>query len=144
MTRKKTPKPKGRPSKTLPPERRRNLTPLEKHFVNAFDGDDPVEALREAGYKGSDEDILIEAERMMRKPAVRYALRLKEANPLVADKQSLQEWWTELIKYDPMVDVRDKLRASELLAKSQGLLTDRIKHEGPTLEELIKESMKEE
>lgn len=126
--------------KRIPANMKRNLTPLEKTFVEVFDGHDVAESLREAGFRGSDEDLHLEALRLLKKPAVRYALRLKDTNPLIADKEMLQEYWTDIALHNPYVRTQDKLKASELLAKSQGALTDVVEHKGDTLSDLIIQS----
>lgn len=69
------------------------------------------------------------------KAAIKKHLGLTEEEQLariegsIATRQDLQEFWTEMIK-DPKSTEGSKLKAAELLAKSEIMLVDKTIHEG--------------
>lgn len=66
--------------------------------------------------------------------------------PKIKSVREIQEWWSEVMT-DETTDIKDKIKASELLAKSQGGFIDKVEvggsiganpFEGLTTEELKK------
>ena len=129
------------------------LTVKQKLFVAAYDGNGK-EAARAAGYGGAnpkDQYLSKQADRLLNLPHVVKALRERETNPikpimqpeagykeqrllgsekaklrrLVADRKGRQEFWTQVMD-DPEESMINRLRASELLGKSEGDFLQRI------------------
>lgn len=66
------------------------------------------------------------AAQLLEKPLVREALEIltrKISSERIADARERQEFWTELMR-DPRIEPKDRLKASELLAKKHGDFID--------------------
>ncbi|QTX32860.1 terminase small subunit [Aminithiophilus ramosus] len=107
------------------------LTPKQRAFVEIYDGNTTRAAIA-AGYSqkwaGSNGD------KLMKHPAIREALEKRisrKINSIVADREERQSFWSAVMR-DEERDLKDRLRASELLARSEGDFLDRI--ENRTLE----------
>lgn len=122
------------------------LTPRQKRFVEAYDGN-AADAARKAGYTGSNKVLAITGYHLKRHPKIREALDAREEGVLkrlALNVAELQEEWSNIV-LDKTEDVTARLRASDLLAKSQGAFIQR--HElsvGKSLEDLLRETLTEE
>lgn len=71
--------------------------------------------------------------RMISDPLIVAAIRdreNKELAPQIASRQERQAFWANVM-YDENADMKDRLRASELLGKSEKDFVDRIEQSGP-------------
>jgi phage terminase small subunit len=97
-------------------------------FVEAYAGiaqGNQAEAARIAGYKGNTKSLSETGRRLLKHPDVMAALeKRRSASPLVMTKEHLQIYWSDVVG-DPKEETINKLRASQLLAKSLGMFTDR-------------------
>jgi phage terminase small subunit len=111
------------------------LTEKRRRFVEAYMGQakgNATEAARIAGYAKPTE----EGYRLLRNAQVRAAIDVRvKSDPGVKTREQLQRWWSDRVD-DEAFEPRDRLKASELLAKSQGVFIDRheVKHEGATVQ----------
>lgn len=91
-----------------------------RRFVEAYMGaakGNATEAARIAGYRSP----RAEGSRLLTNADVREAITARvDVDPIVKDREGLQRWWTRVVD-DAHADLNVRLRASELLAKSQGL-----------------------
>ena len=103
-----------------------NLTPKQRAFVKAYKGQsrgNATEAARLAGYK--------QPEKMgyqnLQKLAIRSALGPDiTSNPRIASPERLQEFWTGVLEGGELdAKMNERLKASELLAKCQGMFIER-------------------
>lgn len=116
------------------PPRKRYLTPKESAFVNAFAGN-ASEAARKAGY-GSNGAV---GPAILKRPHVIEAIRKRSQRvdasiasrsdldvnvPVVMSRLGRQAFWTKVIK-DENENILARLKASELLGKSEGDFVDR-------------------
>lgn len=106
----------------------KKLTEKQRRFVEAYMGraqGNATEAARLAGYKGSDKTLRVVGSENLTKPYVFAAIqdRVKE-DPLVYDRKGLMAWWSQMMS--GAEKDADRLRASELLAKVQGLFVKKI------------------
>lgn len=120
------------------------LTEKQRRFVEAYMGQaagNGTEAARLAGYKGSDSTLGAVAHENLRKPKIAAAIDERQENdPLVLDRRALQKFWSDVaagratttivskgqvFEVEPLM--KDRLRASELLAKSRGEFID-VRH----------------
>jgi phage terminase small subunit len=119
------------------------LNPREQKFVHVYEGNG-VEAARTAGYAGGNVSLAAQACRMMRKPEIRraVALRIESAvERFILTREERQELWSA-IAIDTTIDASDRLKALELLGKSQADFTEKLEVKGElTLEQLVRESM---
>lgn len=97
------------------------LTLKQHRFVGAYlaNGGNGVEAARSAGYAGSYSVLCAVAHENLRKPQITKAIKdATKDDPAVATREERQRFWTKTM-LDPLAQMKDRLRASELLAKSQ-------------------------
>ena len=109
------------------------LTPKESAFVDAYDGNG-VDACRKAGYAGNEKTLAVQSSRLLRKANVREALDARQKaqrSGLIADRQERQEFWTAAMK-DPGGEMRDRLKASELLGRSEADFIDTTRLTDPS------------
>lgn len=115
------------------------LTPKQQRFVDAYDGNG-TDAARKAGYKGNDVTLAAVASENLRKPQVAAAIRARESKrtaPHIATRTERQVFWTKVAN-DPTQKTVDRLRASELLGRSEADFTEKVEHRGGiTLEQLV-------
>ena len=102
------------------------MTPKQERFVAEYLACmNASEAARRAGY--SAKTAASQAERLLRNveisEAVKKALEEKN-NALIATREERQKFWTETLR-DVEEDMKNRLRASELLAKSECDFTER-------------------
>lgn len=98
------------------------LTPRQKRFVELFDGN-ATEAARAAGFKNPN----VYSNDLMKKPEIVAAIqaREKERNADgIMTREQRQIFWT-MIARDTSQKTTDRLRASELLARSEGDFLER-------------------
>lgn len=96
------------------------LTTREAAWVEAYTGNG-VEACRIAGYRGNDNVLAVQASKLLRKPNVAAALAKRQAQrsaARIATRVERQEFWTDVLK-DSVVDMHNRLKASELLGRSE-------------------------
>jgi phage terminase small subunit len=85
-----------------------------------------------AGYKARGNGAEVNACKLLRNTKVRdYIMkRNKELDKsTIADMQEVKEFWTNLLR-DKKTDTKDRLKASELIAKTNGAFLDRVEHSG--------------
>ena len=107
------------------------LNARQKAFVAAYAGNG-VEAARAAGYSGSDEALAVAASRLLRFDKVAEALRARETkrdSKRIATREERQAFWTEVF-HDSEQNILARLKASELLGKSEADFIERQRHEG--------------
>ncbi len=113
------------------------LTELQRRFVEAYMGaakGNATESARIAGYKGGDKSLAATASRLLRNVKVQAAIeeRVNEC-PLVLDREKLQRFWTRVVLAEELEagaepEMKDRLKASELLGRSQGAFIERVEH----------------
>ena len=109
----------------------KKLTVKQKRFVGLYNGNG-VQAAREAGYKGSDNTLASVAKENLRKPHILVGIIAREQDKTghkIATREDRQEFWTKTM-YNPDLEFKDRLKASELLGRSQADFLNRLRHEG--------------
>jgi hypothetical protein len=99
--------------------RRFGLTVRQERFVRVYDGTNMEDALRIAGYKKWHGNKLVVRKKI--RDAMRFIWREEDPvmSKLIADRAARQQFWTDVMN-DPNVDMPARLRASELLGRSEG------------------------
>lgn len=122
------------------------LTDAQKAFVLAWDGDVSTSAFK-AGVHVRDARLWLASDWFLREiekrndKELRLAVqsRIQGTGELIADRISVQQLWTKIM-IDPTQKGADRLKASELLAKSQGQFVEKIQVEdkptGPQAKEV--------
>lgn len=105
------------------------MTAKQQRFVDAYDGNATKAAIA-AGYSKRT------AQRMgsenLSKPLVAEAIRARErerASPVIATRKERQAFWTATMR-NAKAEMRDRLKASELLGKSEADFLDRVEASG--------------
>ena len=127
------------------------LTPKQKKFADAvLSGESYKDAARIAGYSGDDNYLSRVGSENVRKCKIQdYMTKVSEDNPLIWGRKERQEFWTRIaqgkeLDGDTMPAMRDRIKASELLGKTQGDFIDRVEHSGPDGKAIQVESSPEE
>lgn len=105
------------------------LSPQQKKFVQAYMGN-ATEAAIAAGY--SAKTARSQGQRLLTNVDIKKAIEqreTKETNKLIATREQRQEFWTKIM-YDDQADMKDRLKSSELLGKSQADFTDKTELSG--------------
>ena len=111
----------------------RRLTQKQQAFVAAYDGNG-VAAARAAGYGGADAVLGVTACRLLKNANVAKAIQAREQEriqPAILNRRQRQEFWSGIM-LDEDAPLRDRLRASELLGRSEGDFLERqeVNHTG--------------
>lgn len=117
---------------------RRELTEKQRKFIAFYSGNG-VEAARRAGYDGDDTVLASVAYENLRKPQLREAIKKRSAHdiqPLTATRLIRQKFWTKVMM-SAQSSMKDRLKASELLGKSEADFTDNVIQTGETKVTLI-------
>ena len=102
----------------------RGLSVKQRRFIEAYEGNATAAAIA-AGY--SPKNARNTGARMLTKANIRAALRDREEERsalIIATREERQAFWTEIMR-DENTMIMAKLKASELLAKSEGDFLDR-------------------
>ena len=114
------------------------LSPKQKKFVQAYMGN-ATEAAKIAGY--SEKTARSIGQRLLTKDDIQKAIEQREqkqTNKLIATREQRQEFWTKIM-YSEEAEMKDRLKSSELLGKSQADFTDKLEVEtNGDLAELLK------
>jgi len=105
----------------------KRLTWKQQRFVEAYAGDG-IRAARKAGYKGDSNTLAVRASQLLKMSKIKEAIEARNTEATrkrIADREELQEGWTKIFR-DENVPLKDRMRAGELLAKSQALFTDKM------------------
>jgi len=97
-----------------------------------------TKAAKAAGYRGSPDTLRTVGAENLAKPNVRQAIEQRQENdPLVLNREKLQVLWSNIAN-DETVSMTHRLKATELLARSKAMFTERQiveKAPGPTDDE---------
>lgn len=110
---------------------KRQLTAKQRKFIEVYAGNG-TEAARLAGYAGNDATLSQVAAENLRKPLVVEAIKSREAKeirPHLASRADRQAFWAQVMN-DAAEQMAYRLKASELLGKSEADFTEKVKHEG--------------
>ena len=101
------------------------LTEMQRKFCEAYaaNGGNALMAAKEAGYKQPHP----QGAENIQKPTIIKALELlreETTSAAIATREERQEYWTSVMR-DESQDIKDRLRASEILGRAQGDFIDR-------------------
>ena len=106
------------------------LTRKQMAFVAAFHGN-AAEAARAAGYSAKTAKAI--GSELLTKPDIKEAIQERErerTDSMIATREERQSFWTAIMR-DEETELKDRLRASELLAKSEADFLERFTNETP-------------
>lgn len=102
------------------------MTTKQRRFVELYDGNG-VDACRKAGYQGDENTLGVQANRLLRNAKIVSAIKTREdrkIDPGVKTREERQVFWSDVMVDDEQ-KMPDRLRASELLGKSEADFIDR-------------------
>ena len=95
------------------------LTVKQQRFVEAYSGN-ATQAMIAAGY--SERSAASNVDKILKNTEIQAAIQNREKDrnsAAIATREERQTFWTSVLR-DPETDLRDRLRASELLGRSEG------------------------
>ena len=101
------------------------LTVKQQRFVEAYNGN-ATEAMIAAGY--SAKSAASNVDKILKNTEIQAAIQNREKarnSAAIATRDERQTFWTSVLR-DPETELRDRLRASELLGKSEGDFLERV------------------
>ena len=112
------------------------MTPKQQRFIEAYDGN-ATRAAIQAGY--SEKTACSIGERLLRNVDIKEAILKRERNrtmDIIATREERQSFWTGIMR-NAEEKTTDRLKASELLAKSEGDFLDRCEVTGQAVGGLV-------
>lgn len=110
-----------------------NITAKQKMFADGYiKTGNAKQSYINAGYSARENAAEAAASRLLRNVKVRDYIRQRNKEldkNTIADMQEVKEFWTNLLR-DKETDTKDRLKASELIAKTNGAFLDRIENSG--------------
>jgi len=107
--------------------KKKKFTTKQQKLIDCYDGDIKRAAKRAKISYGYARQLLI-------KPNIREAIRNRQNTEVrpktIMTRQQRQKFWSDIAK-DKEVDMKDRLRASELLGKSDADFTENLSHRFP-------------
>ena len=106
-----------------------DLTDRQKKFVKFYDGNATQAAIK-AGF--SKKTAAAHSSRLLRNVKIKKAIKSRTDKidaPIIASRLDRQKFWTDMMQAQ-MKDDGDRLKASELLGRSEGDFTEKIQHSG--------------
>lgn len=129
------------------PNKKFNLTPKHRLFVEAYNGD-TLEAMQLSGYRGDPHSLRERGEQLLQTPLIIEAIRarskyLTKTQNIIADREERQSFWSSLMRnQDPNriaefdehnvpipfkeIPLAQRIKASELLGKSETDFVEKI------------------
>lgn len=106
----------------------KGLTERQRRFCEAYaaNGGNAVASARDAGYKHPDVQGIQNLAKLSIVAALEN-LRANHSNAAIATREERQSFWTRIM-HDDGEDMRHRLKASELLGKSQADFLERHEH----------------
>jgi phage terminase small subunit len=107
------------------------LTEKQRSFCEAYaaNGGNAMGAAREAGYAKPKQQGCQNLENPVIREAIEI-LRSEKTNAAIATREERQSFWTSVMR-DSGQEMKDRLRAAELLGKAHADFLDRHEHSGP-------------
>lgn len=104
-----------------------NLTLKQQKFIEAYDGN-AIDAARKAGYSGSYSSLGVQAHDNLKNPKIVAAIQQRNAeklNKTIATREERQKFWSDTMR-DKELDINARIKASELLGKSEADFRDKL------------------
>ena len=110
------------------------LTAKQQKFCDYYiETANATESYKRAGYSWSNDNIAsVEGHKLLRKPKIQGYIQDKNKlleSDRIADMKEVKEFWTTTMRNES-VEHKDRLKASELIAKTNGAFLDKVEHSG--------------
>lgn len=103
------------------------FTERQAKFIELYEGNG-TQAAKDAGYKGSDNALGKTAHDLLRNPKIAEAIKNRQKKVLdgiIATREERQIWWTAIMMNEKK-EMKDRIKASELLGKSEADFTEKL------------------
>jgi phage terminase small subunit len=119
-----------------------NITAKQKMFADEYiKTGNAKQSYINAGYSARGNSAEANASRLLRNDKVLAYIKRRNQEidkDTIADMQEVKEFWTNMLR-NRAADPKDRLKASELIAKTNGAFLDRVEHSGDIKVELAGE-----
>ena len=119
-----------KPTKDLP-----KFTVKQQRFIDFYDGN-ATGAARKAGYKKPHP----EGVRLLQNATILNAILNREQKrnkSTIASRKERQEFWTKAMR-NTDIDIKDRLKSSELMGKSEADFTEKIEQSGDLVVKIVR------
>jgi phage terminase small subunit len=109
------------------------MTPKQKRFIECYQGN-ATTAAQQAGY--SEKTAYAIGQKLLKNAEIQKAIQEREQERLsvvIASREERQSFWSETMR-NPEEKMSDRIRASELLGKSEGDFLERVAAQVETLQ----------
>ena len=116
---------------------KKSFTTKQLKFIELYNGNG-TETARLAGYKGDDTTLSVTAYDNLRNPRIVEAIKKRhdvEMQPAIMTRVLRQKFWQDVLK-DETLPMKERIRASELLGKSEGDFIEVVKVAEPIKHEI--------
>lgn len=111
------------------------LTEQQKKFADYYIGTgNATEAYKRAGYKGKGNVAEAAASRLLRNVKVMGYIEQRNKqleSDRIADMEEVKQFWTETMRNNEN-ELKNRLKASEYIAKTNAAFLDKVEHSGGT------------
>lgn len=105
------------------------LTAKQQAWIDYYkQGKTATEAARLAGYRGNNHDV-IGAQNLVKLSEYIVERDAILEKPRIADMDEINTFWSDVMR-DTDAELKDRLKASELRARSAGMFTDKVQISG--------------
>lgn len=105
------------------------LTAKQQAWIDYYkQGKSAAESARLAGYRGNNHDV-IGAQNLVKLSEYIVERDAVLEKPRIADMDEINTFWTDIMR-NSEADLKDRLKASELRARSAGMFTDKVQVSG--------------
>jgi phage terminase small subunit len=122
-----------------------SITEQQKKFADIYLATgNAKQSYIDAGYKARDNAAEANASRLLRNAKVIEYIEIRNKqleSPRIADMTEVKEFWSSMLRNE-LIEPKDRLKASEYIAKTNAAFIDRTEHSGSmqiTLEGEVKE-----
>lgn len=122
------------------------LTVKQKRFANEYiKSGNATQSYIDAGYSATSRSVAeANSRRLLGNERVHTYIELmnkKLEEESIADMKEIKQFWTKVIRSEEKyVEMKDRIRASELIARTNGAFLDKVEHSGETTQ-IIKEDV---
>lgn len=116
--------------------KQKKFTAKQQKFIDLYEGNG-TKAARDSGYSGTDKALSVIANGLLGNARIVDAIKArqvkspesKELGKRIASREERQAFWTKILE-DEKKEMKDRLKASELLGRSEADFTEVVKHTG--------------
>jgi len=109
------------------------LTEKQKRFADYYvETGNATQSYIKAGYKATENIAAVEGYKLLRNPKMQNHIEERNKqleDSRIADMKEVKQFWTDALR-EKGNDYKDRLKASEYIAKTNGAFLDKVEHSG--------------